>query len=174
MRLERLLTDRVTSMMMRYSWLIALFALLIGCGVYTFNPRGKSDIKSIAIERFDNKTAEYGIADRMTDLVIDAFMADGNLEIVSADKADAVLTGTLASYDRRPYTYDQNDQVQEYQVVMTFDITLKEPSDESEIWTEKMNQTGLYDILEETEEDAQNKAVGYLVESILNKTTKSW
>ena len=138
------------------------------------NPHGKSDITAIAIERFDNKTAEYGLADRMTDLIIDAFIADGNMKIVSSDKADAVLIGSLVSYDRRPYTYDQNDQVQEYQVVMIFDIVLKKPSDDSEIWKEKMNQTGLYDVLEETEEDGQNKAIGYLVESILNKTTRSW
>jgi len=161
-------------MMMRSLWLALIFPILIGCGVYTFNPRGKSDITAIAIERFDNQSAEYGLADRMTDLIIDAFIADGNMKIVSSDKADAVLIGSLVSYDRRPYTYDQNDQIQEYQVVMIFDITLKRPSDDSEIWKEKINQTGLYDVLEETEEDAQNKAIGYLVESILNKTTRSW
>jgi outer membrane lipopolysaccharide assembly protein LptE/RlpB len=154
--------------------LLLVAVLSLGCGIYTFTPRGKSEISTIAIERFENRTSEYGLADRMTDLVIDAFIADGNLKVVSEDKADAVLYGVLTSYARKPYTYDQNDQVQEYQVIMNFKITLKNPRDQSEIWTETMNQTGTYDVISETEEDAQNKAIGYLVESIINKTTKSW
>ena len=148
--------------------------LLVACGVYTFNPAGKSKIKTIAIERFENNTAEYGLADRMVDIVIDAFIEDGNMKVVPADKADAILYGVLKSYQRKPYTYDQNDQVQEYQVVMNFDITLKNPRDDSEIWREAMNQTGIYDVLSETEEDGQDRAIGFLVESIINRTTKSW
>jgi len=158
-----------------FSLLICLSLLFFcGCGVYTFNPKGKSDINSIAVERFENNTAEYTLADRMTDLIIDAFISDGNLKVVSADKADAVLTGLLTSYARKPYTYDQNDQVQEYQVIMNFEIILKNPNDLSEIWKEQMNQTGIYDVIEETEEEAQDNAVNLLVESIINKTTKSW
>ncbi|MDH4158072.1 MAG: LPS assembly lipoprotein LptE [candidate division Zixibacteria bacterium] len=152
----------------------AAAVLAAACGVYTFNPAGKSEIKTIAVERFENNTGEYGLADRMVDIVIDAFIADGNMKVVSADKADAVLYGVLKAYQRKPYTYDQNDQVQEYQVVMNFDITLKNPRDDSEIWKETMNQTGIYDVLNETEEDGQNRALGFLVESIINRTTKSW
>lgn len=160
--------------MAKYLSLLICLLFFCGCGVYTFNPKGKSDIKSIAIERFENNTAEYTLADRMTDLIIDAFISDGNLKVVSADKADAVLSGILTSYNRKPYTYDQNDQVQEYQVIMNFEIALKNPNDLSEIWKEQMNQTGIYNVIEETEEQAQDNAVNLLVESIINKTTKSW
>ena len=160
--------------MAKYSSLIICILIFCGCGVYTFNPKGKSDISSIAVERFENNTAEYTLADRMTDLIIDAFISDGNLKVVSADKADAVLTGILTSYARKPYTYDQNDEVSEYQVIMNFEIVLKKPDDLTEIWKEQMNQTGIYDVLEETEEQAHDNAVNLLVESIINKTTKSW
>lgn len=172
--MERPVTCMVTKLTHGLVAVIIVAVLTAGCGVYTFNPRGKSEIESIAIERFENRSPEYGLADRMTDLVTDAFIADGSLKIVPSDKADAVLTGVLISYGRRPYTYDQSDQVQEYQVNLNFEITLINPTDQSEIWKERMTQTGTYDIVDETEEDAQNKAVGYLVESILNRTTKSW
>lgn len=151
---------------------IALF--VSGCGIYSFRPGGKSDIKSVAIERFGNDTAEYGLADRLTDLVIDAFITDGNMKIVPADQADAVLIGKLVGYSRRPYTYDENDQVLENQVVMNFEISLKKPADDSEIWNEQMSQIGVYNVASETEEDGQNRAIGFLVESVINRTTKSW
>ena len=168
------MTMMVKRLMSFISICAAAAVFLTSCAVYTFNPAGKSEIKTIAVERFENSTAEYGLADRMLDIVIDAFIADGNMKVVPADKADAVLYGALKAYRREPYTYDQNDQVQEYQVVMDFNITLKNPRDDSEIWKETMNQTGIYDVLNETEEDGQNRAIGFLVESIINRTTKSW
>jgi len=153
---------------------LAIILLIGGCGIYSFKPGGKSDIKAITIERFGNDTAEYGLADRLTDLVIDAFISDGNMKVVPLDQADAVLVGTLTGYSRRPYTYDENDQVLENQVVMNFDISLKKPADDTEIWNEKMSQIGVYNVASETEEDGQNRAIGFLVETVINRTTKSW
>ena len=152
---------------------ILLFGL-VGCGVYTFNPRGKSDLSSVAVQRFDNKTAEYGLADRMTDEVIDAFISDGTFKIVPTDGAEALLVGVLTRYMRRPHTFDQNDEVQEYKVEMDFSVTLKNPEDDSDIWSESMNQYATYDVATETEEDAQKKVVALLVDAIINRTTKSW
>lgn len=157
-----------------------VFLLSAGCGVYTFNPKGKSSIKSLAIERFENQTPEYGLADQMTDVVIDAFIADGNMKVVSLENADAVLSGVLTRYERKPYEYDQNDVVESYYVDMDFEITLKNPRDDSEIWKEKMTQRGVYAVdgeMEEgarTEEDARREAIELLVEAVINKTTKSW
>ncbi len=154
---------------------LSLLLMLVGaCGVYTFNPKGKSTVSSIAIERFENRTPEFGLADQMTDLVIDAFIADGNLKVVSSGNADAVLTGVLIQYERKPYEYDQNDVVESYYIEMDFEIALKNPRDESEIWKEKMSQRGIYQVATETEEDGRLEAIELLVEAIINKTTKSW
>ncbi len=153
---------------------ILTLLLINGCGVYTFSPKGKSDIKSVAVERFENETAEYGLEDRMTDQIIDALIADGTLKVVSREYADAYLNGALTRYERRPYGFDENDQVETYAVTMGFDIMLKNPTDESEIWKERMDQIGVYNIDTETEEDGQQKAIDLLIEAIINKTTKSW
>ena len=155
--------------------ILGLVSLLsANCAVYTFNPKSKSDIKSIAIERFENQTSEYGLADQMTDVVIDAFIADGNLKVVSLENADAVLSGVLTRYERKPYKYDLNDQVESYAVAMDFDIILKNPKNDSEIFKEKMTQQGIYSVESETEEIGREKAIKLLVEAIINKTTKSW
>jgi hypothetical protein len=161
---------------MRLRWLALLLpaALLIGCSPYTLNPRGKSDINSIAIERFENDTDQYELTDRMTDVVIDAFLADGNLKVLPRDNADAILTGTLRSYSRTPSDYDENDEVISYSVTMTFDIALRKHGQDSDMWQELMTQEGIYLVASQTEQDAQDEAISLLVQDIINKTTKSW
>lgn len=152
-----------------------LVSLLVsGCGVYSFTPRGKSDIKSVAVERFDNETAEYGLEDQVTDQIVDALIADGTLKVVALEQADAVLSGILTNYDRKPAGFDENDQVENYRVTIGFDIVLKKVADDSEIWKEKISQNGVYDIDTETEDVGRQKAVELLVQEIINKTTKSW
>jgi len=155
-------------------FILLLIFISLSCGVYTLNPKGKSDISTVAVERFTNTTPEFGLADRMTDDVIDALIADGNLNVVSIENADAVLTGELVRYERKPYEYTENDVVTTYSVVMDFNIVLKKADSDTEIWKERISQTGTYLVDSETEEDGQQKAIGFLVEAIINKTTKSW
>lgn len=144
-----------------------------GCGVYSFSPGGKSSIKTIAVTQFENKTIEYGLSSRMTDLVIDAFISDGNLKIVSQSEADATLIGVMTNYERKPYTYDESDVVSQYVVKIVFDIVLK-GKDEKEIWREKFYNEGIYSADEQTEDDGQVLAADKLVIDIINRTTKSW
>lgn len=154
--------------------LIGLGLTAVSCGVYTFNPKGKSALTSIAVERFENKTPEFGLADRMTDDVIDAFIAEGSMKIVAEENAEAILSGTLVSYVRLPLEYTETDEVISYAVTMGFDIVLKNSDDGSEIWKERVSQQGIYQVDVETEEDGVQMAIGLLVEAIINKTTKSW
>lgn len=157
----------------RIPFCLAVLLLLVGC--YTFNPAGKSSIQAIAVERFDNKTTEYDLADRMTDLVIDEILADGTMKVVSIDNADAILVGVLTGYRREPFEYDEAGVVISYSVTLTFDLLLKNPNDnDSEIWREIMVQEGVYAVDSETEQDGQNKAVQRLIVEIMNRTTKSW
>jgi len=144
-----------------------------GCGVYSFSPGGKSSIKTIAVTQFENKTIEYGLSSRMTDLVIDAFISDGNLKIVSPSEADATLIGVMTNYERKPYTYDESDVVSQYVVKIVFDIVLK-GQDEKELWREKFYNEGIYSADEQTEDDGQVLAADKLVIDIINRTTKSW
>jgi len=159
-------------------WAIVIalvLAGLSGCGVYSFSPGGKSSIKSIAVTQFENETIEVGLSSTMTELVINAFIADGNLKVVSENAADAVLQGTLSSYAREPHTFDEADNVSRYAVRIVFNIVLKKGggSDE-ELWKQTFTSEGIYLSDEETEEDGQNRAAQKLVIDVINRTTKNW
>lgn len=153
---------------------LALLVNVAGCGVYTLNPHGSSTFKTISIEPFENKTSEFAFTDRLTEIVIDAFIKEGTLKVVSTANADASLVGVLTRYERVPFKYDQNDQVQEYKIVMDFDVSLRNPKDQTNFWTERMTKEGIYRAADQTDEDGQRSAGEQLVQAILNKTTKSW
>ncbi|MFH1686857.1 MAG: LptE family protein [bacterium] len=161
---------------MKNVWLLSIVVVwtLAGCGVYSFKPSGESDYESLAIERLTNQTQEHELADQITDLIIDAFIADGSMKVVAPSSADAVLRGVFKSYSREPLAYDETDQVQSYRVTMGFEIMLTNPADDSEIWKETFSQYGVYEVATETEEDARQRAIDRLIEQIIQKTTKSW
>ncbi|MCX6827438.1 MAG: LptE family protein [candidate division Zixibacteria bacterium] len=151
-----------------------LLFVILGCGIYSFSPGGKSSIKTIAISQFENKTIESGLTSRMTDLIVDAFISDGNLKVASLDKADAILTGDLTNYERKAKSFTESDTVNLYTVNLTFDFTLTDRKTEKPIWKETFYSDGVYSPTTETEEDGQSRAVSKLVIGIINKTTKSW
>jgi len=57
-------------------------------------------------------------------------------------------------------------------VTMDFEIVLRNPKDNSDLWKERMSQIGVYEAGTQTEEDAQREALGRLVDAIVNRTTK--
>ncbi len=151
--------------------------VLAGCGVYTFNPGGKSSIKTISVSQFDNQTVEAGLTNRLTDLIVDAFISDGNLRVVSADQADAILTGTLTHYDRKAVNFapgTATDTVNQYSVDLVFEITLKDRKADKDIWKDTFLSEGLYSVNTETEDIGQSRAISKLVTDIITRTTKSW
>lgn len=160
--------------MKRLLILTLLFSFICGCSFYSFSPKGRSTINNIAIERFKNNTAEFGLEDKMTDQIIDALIADGNLKIVPIENAEAVLSGILTTYERKPYNPDENDQVESYSIRMLFNIQLTNRTDNTIIWKDNINRIGIYNLESETEEDGQARAIELLVDDIVEKTTKSW
>ena len=159
----------------RHIVIFALLGLILGgCGIYSFSPGGKSSIKSISVRQFENKTIEAGLSSRMTDLVVDAFIADGNLKVVSESDADAIMNGELSSYENKADIIDESDNVSRYVVKVVFNIVLQNASDGSELWKEAFYSEGVYLADSETEEDGQIRAAQKLVIDVINRTTKNW
>ena len=146
----------------------------MGCSVYTFNPKGKSTVSSIAVQLFENTTGEYGLEDKMTQQVIDAFIEDGSVKIVPEGSSEALLKGKLIGYSRVPFDPNEVDLVTSYKITMTFEIQLINLADNTDIWNNSITQFGVYNVEQETEEDGRQRALTKLVEDIINKTTKSW
>ncbi len=162
--------------MQKYTSIICLLVLTLiaGCGVYKFNPGGKATIDSVAINRFENQTLQFGLEDRMTDIVTDAFISDGTIKVLPPDAAESLLSAVLTRYELQPHEFDETDRVTRYRVVMGFDVTLTRRVNDSLLWQQNVTQQGIYEADTETEETGQERAIELLVEEIITRTTKSW
>ncbi len=151
-----------------------MLTLAVCTGCYSFSGSIGTGIKSVAVPVFTNQSVEYGIAEDITSGVIDGFVKDNTMKVVSRNKADAVLEGTIKSYERVAYTFDESDNVQEYRVNISTSIRLVK-SDGSTIWEEPLLAGyGIYRAADESEEDGKTRAIEKIAEDIVNRTVKDW
>jgi hypothetical protein len=163
---------------MRFLRLIGLTLLLLtagqGCGVYSFSGSGKAPFASLNVAQFENKTIEYQLSDRLTESIVDAFIRDNIVEIKEPSRAEAIMNGTVESYRRDAYTYDQQDNVSQYVVKVAVTVKVVKVGTEDIIWDKQFYAEGIYDANTETEEDGQARVITQLTSDILSFTTKSW
>ncbi|HSG99341.1 MAG TPA: LPS assembly lipoprotein LptE [candidate division Zixibacteria bacterium] len=172
------MTFMVTASQMQRRWVagacvVAVALSLVGCA-YSFKRGGGALIESVSVEQLENQTNRAGVADRITELLVDALIADGRIDVVGPESAEALLDGKLTGYDRKPFEFDENDQVSRYAVELTVQLTLSKRESGAEIWSATFKREGLYDAFEESEEDGQSAAAKLIVEDIMSKTTRSW
>jgi outer membrane lipopolysaccharide assembly protein LptE/RlpB len=119
-------------------FLLALSMLLSSCG-YRFSSVGgivPEDAKTIAIPAFINGTAEPYVDVEVTKAVVNEFLTDGRLKVVSAESADLVLKGTVTKFDMTPTAYTINNYVQSYTVSLAVNVAVDEVKTHKRIWQE--------------------------------------
>jgi outer membrane lipopolysaccharide assembly protein LptE/RlpB len=164
---------------MRFSKLLLLFlvlaATLAGCA-YSFRGQTAGAIKSIAIPTFENETAEFGIAERVTEELVRGFQRDGTLRITSTEQADAVLSGRITRLEDMPYTARADQTVEEYRFSMTCEIELTDNRTQQVIWTQTYPAWAVYPYTGSLEfrDQAIQEAVSKLQQDLLNRIVGSW
>lgn len=132
------------------TFLISILFFASGCG-YTTKSLLPSDIKTIYVDNFANGikiTAEQsnvrmyrgytpGMERTLTTAVIDKFLTDGTLKIVSENDADLVLTGELVDFGHDVLRYDANNNVEEYRVRIVVNMALEDRKKGKVLWSEK-------------------------------------
>lgn len=99
----------------------AVVGVLSSCGYQlgSAKPALLRNVTKLAIPTFKNKTLEPRIEVLLADSTVKAFQQDGTYEIVSDDRADAILYCTLDSIERRQARAVLNN------VLATREFTLK-------------------------------------------------
>jgi len=172
-------TDKIAPVHVRLGYVLipTLIVALIGCGVYSCTGRGIAGIESIALEPFQNQTAEIGIRESLTDAILDGLLSDRTLKIVDPVTADAILYGTLTSVEDRPLSFDENEAVSEFEVRITVSFVLKKPDKAEAVWEGQITGAGSYPnktgTIEEREEGIK-LALERLTQDLLNRLTSDW
>jgi len=177
------LLDRGSEMRIRRIILLVVLVvgiMITGCAYkaeYNLPPH----IKKIAIPIFGNDTYEYGAENSLTDAVIESFLTDGRLKVVSLKHADAVLQGSVSGYGKDVLSYDDYDVAEEYRVYIKANITLKDLTTGETLFKEEgmRGDTTIWyteEALQPKETEAEGKArvIDNLAKDIVNRVMRGF
>jgi len=164
--------------------LLATLALLFtqGCG-YSFSGSSlPSHIRTVAVPSFGNESLDGLIADEVTQGAIEAFLDDNRLKVVREAKTDCVLEGRITGYERRVYSYTPAQEPEQYIVVVTLAVVMKDRVKNQDLWSnEAMKASATYEATPsssegviDSEADARIEVIDKLMQDILAKTLEQW
>ena len=127
-----------------YHLILVFFPFLIACGFYSMAGSIPPHIKSIAIPLMDNQTAEFGLAENITDGILEQFNEAGILYVTNADIANSILNGTINKVTEGPYTYSKQESVSEYRYKIDVKIEWFDVQDDKNLIEKTYSAFGAY------------------------------
>jgi outer membrane lipopolysaccharide assembly protein LptE/RlpB len=113
---------------------LAAFLGAGGCG-YSLRTSMPPGIKSIHVPVLENKTAEPGIEDFITQALTQAVVQSGRVRIAAnAREADASLEGSIVEYRLTSLSFDRGANVTSYRLIIALALTFKDLKQDKIIW----------------------------------------
>ena len=111
---------------------ISIF-LIVGCSYYSMAGSIPANINSVYIPLIENDTAEFEISENLTSKITQEIAIQNILKITDDSNSDSTILGVITSAADGPFTFDSNEQVDEYR----FSISLKI------LWVDNENEKNL-------------------------------
>lgn len=155
-------------------FLLAASLLFSSCGAHS--PRVlKEDYQTIHISVFKNRTLQYGIEERLTPAMRNAFLRDGRLRVSNPGEADLEMDGTITEVLVTPMAYSDLERAVGYNMHITIQVTVTDTNTDEVIMKDRPFQAAgtfmLYN--EPTFEGTQDVAVA-LAEDVLSNLIEGW
>jgi outer membrane lipopolysaccharide assembly protein LptE/RlpB len=119
--------------------IVMILLAAAGCG-YRLAGRDNpllGGINTIAIPYFKNETFEAGAESVFTRAFADQFIQSKRLQVVSVDRAEVILRGTIKTIREEIISYNKNDKAMEYRVYVTLDLALEKRDTGEVLWKRK-------------------------------------
>ena len=118
---------------------IAVTVLLVatvcsGCG-YSMKSSLDPKYQTIHVAGFKNQSREYDLQAPLTNAVIRKFINDGRLRVVNKGTADLILDGTILDYQLRGFTFDDDDEVTQFEMSVYAQVRVIEPRSGDVLWS---------------------------------------
>ncbi len=134
--------------------------LSTGCG-YHFQGEAMnlpSDVRSLAIPLFSNRTPQTGIESEITRALVDKFISAKRLSISKQDSADALLTGAVKSFFTTSVTVTGGTQVTTgYRATLTVEVLFQRQRDGKILWKDELSEWWNYSVVSDLALSEKNK-----------------
>ena len=156
------------------SYFIVL-CILSSCG-YKFagqESRLPEQIKTISVALLVNNTKEPNLELPITSAIAEKFRHDGRLGVVSAGRADSVLSGSIEKYSLEPLVYDVKNNAAKYRLRLKVKIKFEDKLGQGVLVQKSLDAwwdyiVGASIITDEmSRQDAINQASSYLGDRIV-------
>jgi len=119
--------------------ILALVLFASSCGYHLSGTGGlvPEGTKLIAVPVFINSTNEPYVDVEVTQAVVQEFLTDGRLKVVSPEEAELILRGKITRYEVIPLSYTATAYVQQYKVRLLVEASLEDLRTKKILWKEK-------------------------------------
>jgi len=154
--------DRLKILLCRCTWYFIFCGILFfaGCG-YHFRGEASSlpsDVHSIAIPIFANRTVQTGIESEVTRALVDKFISAKRLPVGGQDSADALVTGAVKSFFTSSVTVTAGTQVTTgYRATVTVEVLFQRQSDGKIFLKEELSEWWNYSVVSDLALTEKNK-----------------
>lgn len=163
-------------------FLVGSFFFALGCGEYKPQPQLlPQHVRTIAVKNFANKTANYGLEEKLTLAIVHQFIQDGRVQISGQEKAEGLLSGEITRYILEPLSYDANQVVEEYKLWVLVDVSFTDLTTGQILWIEENleAETRFFVVpkpgmILQTEEEAREVVWDLLSRSIVKRTIEGF
>lgn len=155
---------------------LMIILLLISCGYYSFRGSLPSNLKSVAIPLFNDRTAYPNIREKLTNYVINKFVEDNTLSVVDESIADIIIYGTILSIRQQTVAVEQGETSTEYKLVVSVKVKAEDVRNSKALFEKTIKQYGLLDATAGLDErDRVIDGVLLLIgDEIVDDTIGSW
>ena len=126
-------------------YVICAFVFL-SCGFYSMAGSIPPHIKNVAIPLVMNETAEFGLSESITDVLLKTFNEQGILNLVDESMAHSVIRGKITKIDEGPYTYNKSESVSEYRYQVSVQLEWYDLVKDKSIISRVYNGFGAYGV----------------------------
>jgi hypothetical protein len=162
------------NILIRAILVLSFIPFVWGCG-YSSRSEKLGHIDSVTVSPIANETVEYGLEDALLKAIRQEFSRHWG------EGTDSVFTGTMKMYEIVPISLDQNNQPEQYRLVMEISFVFEDLKRNKILRNEK-NYEIIHDFYvvpdrgetPETLEEAKQKLSEEAAEEIVNSIVEEW
>ena len=155
--------------------LACLWLALAGCG-YTAKSRLPEDVKTVAVPIFRNQTFYRDLELELAQALRKEVLAKTNARVSSVKNADAILEGEIIDFRLVKLRESLRDEVVEYSVRLTVDVSFKDlKTDENIVSIKELKRRAEFEVNRgQGIKQARQEAVKELAREIVSRTLNRW
>jgi len=176
---------------------ISIF-LIVGCSYYSMAGSIPANINNVYIPLIENDTAEFELSENLTSKITQEIAIQNILKITDNSNSDSTILGVITSATDGPFTFDSNEQVDEYRFSFSLKILWVDNENEKNLIEKTFTGFGNYSInndpssdgidndndgiLDENDDDefgdsrelAINIAINKIASDVVNSILSTW